>query len=185
MRQPWEQTIFAPTPPLESLRSILSLAATDLDGRAKHVRAKGSPQRTQVSVIDIKRAYFNARAASDKPTYVELPPEDPDSETMCARLMRHMYGTRGAADGWQQEYSSTVAEASARNNESRTTVEHTESLPRPPPKRASPEPTSESRQSQPKSTRLSQTNDSDSDDNWGEEWKGSPGGGDGANASSS
>ena len=33
VRQSWEASIFAPTPPLESLRSILSLAATDLEGR--------------------------------------------------------------------------------------------------------------------------------------------------------
>ena len=27
--------------------------------------------------------------------------EDPDSQGMCGLLARHMYGTRGAADGWQ------------------------------------------------------------------------------------
>ena len=29
VRQHWEQAIFAPTPPLEALRTILSIAATD------------------------------------------------------------------------------------------------------------------------------------------------------------
>ena len=33
IRQPGEEAIFAPTPPLESLRTILSLAATDIIGR--------------------------------------------------------------------------------------------------------------------------------------------------------
>ncbi len=29
---------------------------------------------------------------------------------MCARLLRHMYGTRAAADGWQEEYSTFLVE---------------------------------------------------------------------------
>ena len=37
--------------------------------------------------------------------FVRLPEEDPDSATMCAQLLTHMYGTRMAADGWQEEYS--------------------------------------------------------------------------------
>ena len=68
-----------------------------------------SPNRTQLSFIDIKRAYFNAKIEeSDPPTFVCLPSEDPEHETMCGRLLRHMYGTRGAADGWQEEYSTTL-----------------------------------------------------------------------------
>ena len=38
--------IFAPTPPLESLRTILSLAATDMQGQPKHVRDPSSELRT-------------------------------------------------------------------------------------------------------------------------------------------
>ncbi len=55
--------------------------------------------------MDISRAYFNARTDESNPTYVSLPTEDPDSEGSCALLLRHMYGTRAAADGWQEEYS--------------------------------------------------------------------------------
>ena len=29
---------------------------------------------------------------------------------MCAKLVRHMYGTRAAADGWQEEYSTFLVE---------------------------------------------------------------------------
>ena len=36
--QPGEDAIFAPTPPLEALRSVLSFAATDFVGRAPCVR---------------------------------------------------------------------------------------------------------------------------------------------------
>ena len=35
--QAGEEAIFAPTPPLEALRSIISMAATDLPGRPVHV----------------------------------------------------------------------------------------------------------------------------------------------------
>ena len=64
-----------------------------------------SQRRTQISAVDISRAYFNATTDEDKPTYVALPVEDPDHKTMCGLLKKHMYGTRAAADGWQQEYS--------------------------------------------------------------------------------
>jgi hypothetical protein len=106
VRQAWESTIFAPTPPLESLRSILSLAATDLKGRKPHVRQGDSPQRTQISIIDIKRAYFNAVIDDETPTFVELPAEDPDRQRgLVGKLNVHMYGTRRAGEGGHDDYS--------------------------------------------------------------------------------
>ena len=69
----------------------------------------GSPQRTQISLADIKRAYFNAAIGpADPPTSVQFPEEDEDHATMVACLLRHMYGTRMAADVWQEEYSTTL-----------------------------------------------------------------------------
>ena len=53
IRQAGEDAIFAPTPPLEALRSVLSMATTDFDGRPLHVRDGNSQRRTQVSAIDI------------------------------------------------------------------------------------------------------------------------------------
>jgi len=64
----------------------------------------------QVSFVDIARAYFNARVDEGETTYVALPPEDKGSEEMCGRLVRHMCGTRAAADGWQEECSSFLVE---------------------------------------------------------------------------
>ena len=63
-----------------------------------------------MSFVDISRAYFNAKCDQSNPTYVDLPPEDPDHGKMCGLLLRHMYGTRAAADGWQQEYARTLTE---------------------------------------------------------------------------
>ena len=107
IRGPGQDAVFAPTPPLEALRTVLSLAATDLPGRAKRVRDPASPMRAQVSFVDISRAYFNAPTNPDDPTYVQLPCEDPDyGKDLCGLLLRHMYGTQKAAEGWQSEYSS-------------------------------------------------------------------------------
>ena len=105
IRQAGEDAIFAPTPPLEALRSVLSMAATDFPDQPKHVRDGSSERRTQISAVDISRAYFNASTDESNPTYVMLPPEDPEHSEKCGLLRKHMYGTRAAADGWQQEYS--------------------------------------------------------------------------------
>ena len=105
IRRAGEDPIFAPTPPLESLRTVLSLAATDMLGEEKKCRDPGSSARIQVSFIDICRAYFCAATDPDSPTYVELPAEDPDHGVYVGRLLKHMYGTRRAADGWHCEYA--------------------------------------------------------------------------------
>ena len=84
---------------------VLSLAATDVVGYKKHVRDPKSDQRTQISFIDISRAYFCAATNPEDPTYVELPREDADHGRQCGLLLKHMYGTRKAADGWHGEYA--------------------------------------------------------------------------------
>ena len=72
-------------------------------------RSPTSSTRTQVSLIDMKRAYFNAAIVPREPhTYVELLSEDPDHGNQCGPLLRHMYGTRKAVDGWQEECSCTL-----------------------------------------------------------------------------
>ena len=73
---------------------MLSRAATDIEGHAVHVRDPKSDDRTQVSVIDISRPYFNARVSEDNPVYVELPAGDPGRDRgMCGKVLVHMYGT--------------------------------------------------------------------------------------------
>ena len=102
------KSYFAPAPPLEALRTVISMAMT----RAGSHRPDWNPDsktRVQISLVDIKRAYFNAQIDPKEPeTFVQLPREDPDHESMCGLLLRHMYGTRAAADGWQEEYSTVM-----------------------------------------------------------------------------
>ena len=99
------ESIFAPTPPLEAVRTVLSLAATRLPGDSEMCRDPASEERIQLSFLDISRAYFNARTDPKHPTYVDLPAEHPQHGRMVGLLKRHMYGTLRAADGWQEEYS--------------------------------------------------------------------------------
>ena len=108
IRMAGEDAIFAPTPPLESLRMVLRYAATNLPTWKPHVRTADSEDRTQLLLIDISRAYFNAKTDDDDPIYVQLPPELGAPEGMCGLLRRHMYGTRRAAEGWEDEYNATL-----------------------------------------------------------------------------
>ena len=103
------ESFFAPTPPLESLRMVLSMATSSI-GPWKVDKDPASEHRTQIALIDISRAYFDAKLDEDTPTFVQLPPEDADHGVLCAKLLRHMYGTRAAADGWQEEYSSSLVQ---------------------------------------------------------------------------
>ena len=83
------------------------MAATDLPGRPVHVRDPNSERRTQISAVDISRAHFHASTEGSEPTYVALPLEHPGhAKGMSGLLLKHMYNTRAAVDGWQQEYSS-------------------------------------------------------------------------------
>ena len=82
------------------------MSATDFEGEPVHDRDPESPDRTQLQILDVSRAYFDAATDDQNPTYVELPPEDPDLGTgVCGHLLVHLYGTRRAAEGWHTEYS--------------------------------------------------------------------------------
>ena len=72
---------------------------------SKSSGTKQGPRRIQVSLVDVRRAYFNAKIDQDAPVYVRLPSEDPMCGVKCGKLNRHLYGTRGVAAGWESEYS--------------------------------------------------------------------------------
>jgi hypothetical protein len=88
------EEFFAATPPIESLRLILSLAADD--------------ERRQVTLVDISRAYFNALIA--RLVHVELPPQAGYSKDLVGQLVKCMYGTRDAAQGWEHTYRQALEE---------------------------------------------------------------------------
>ena len=80
-----ENYLFAGTPPVESLRYLLSTVA------------RSQKRNIGDMVNDVSRAYFHAR--TQRPIYVEIPSEDFDDgdEYNCAELDFSMYGTRDAA----------------------------------------------------------------------------------------
>ena len=90
------ETWFAGTPPLESLRVLCRFLA---DKR----RTDAGP--VVMAVVDVKRAHFHARAS--RRLFIELPKEDarhgePD---LCGELVMSLYGTRDAAFNWEEAYS--------------------------------------------------------------------------------
>ena len=56
----------------------------------------------QVSLVDISRAYFNATI--EREVFVELPPEAGYGKGHVGRLVKCLYGTRDAAQGWEGTY---------------------------------------------------------------------------------
>ena len=64
-----DDSLYASTPPLESLRIILSNAATWTKGQRE--------TRKNVTIHDVRHAYFYPKVSRD--IYAELPAEDPDA----------------------------------------------------------------------------------------------------------
>ena len=94
IRQSSVEAIFAATPPLESVRILLSMQRT-----GNQVDAKG--RRKKVMFIDVRRAHWCAKIF--RLVYVRLPPEAGLREDQCGRLNKAMYGCTDAASCWELE----------------------------------------------------------------------------------
>ena len=90
--------LYASTPPLEALKIVLSEIAT------------GKRGGRVVALVDVRRAHFYAPAR--RRVFVELPPEDyqPGDEHVCGLLQYSLYGTRDAAQSWEEELASTLSD---------------------------------------------------------------------------
>ena len=90
--------LFAATPPLESLRFIVSKCSSN----QYHAN---SEDRHIIMSNDIKRAYFYA--PSTRPVYIAIPREDqePGDEDKVGVLNLSLYGTRDAAMNWTKTTS--------------------------------------------------------------------------------
>ena len=90
--------LFSATPPLESLKTICSICASN--------QSRADPYK--ILSIDVKRAYFYARAA--RPVFIEIPIEDyePGDEHNVGELCLSLYGTRDAAQNWAKEFTTTL-----------------------------------------------------------------------------
>ena len=90
--------LYASTPPLEALKAVLSEVAT------------GKRGGKVVALVYVRRAYFYAPARGR--VFVEFPPEDyhAGDEPMCELLQYSLYGTRDAAQNWEDELASTLSD---------------------------------------------------------------------------
>ena len=89
--------LFAGTPPLVTIRVLLSLLA----------KRRSEEADISAMVIDVKGAFLYGR--TKRRVYIWLPGEDKkSSEGYMARLEKAMYGTRDAPQVWQEEVRSTM-----------------------------------------------------------------------------
>ena len=65
-----EKAIFAPTPPLESLRMVFSHATTQSPNETTKIWDGEGTDRQMIYFMDISRAYFNAKVDEADPMYV-------------------------------------------------------------------------------------------------------------------
>merc|ERR1712086_782235 len=92
--------LFSATPPLETLKLLISMCA----------RRQSDAKPCRMAIVDIKRAYFYAKAR--RPVFIEIPAEDREEgeEGMVGQLQLSLYGTRDAAQNWAAEYTSLLVE---------------------------------------------------------------------------
>ena len=95
--------LFAATPPLETLRLIVSTCASNqhsLDPDDDFV----------IMYNDVKRAYFHAPAK--RPVYIKIPVEDWEEgdEDRVGVLNLSLYGTRDAAMNWANKYTEVLTQ---------------------------------------------------------------------------
>ena len=89
---------FAATPPLEALRTMLSLCMSQ----------KGLPARERrvLGFYDVSRAHFHSPAK--RTMYVRTLPEDGEIKGGIAKLLKAMYGSKDAAACWDEFAETTM-----------------------------------------------------------------------------
>jgi hypothetical protein len=97
--------LFAATPPLESVRILLSIFTSEVYDTNGAEKPTEGPQRIGAKLIDISRAHFYAPAQRE--IFIRLPAEDPryGEPDLCGQLLQSLYGTRDASSNWEREYS--------------------------------------------------------------------------------
>jgi len=106
VRKKGVEPIFSATPPLETLRVLLTKAASR--------KSLKSGKALSIQLIDVSRAHFYADAVRD--VFIQLPKEDPRASEpgVCGKLLKTMYGTLDAAERWGQHYTQVLQEAGFR-----------------------------------------------------------------------
>ena len=94
------EPIFSATPPLETLRVLLSVACQE------DVFRVDDP--FLIATADMSRAHFYADAVRD--VYVRLSDEDPKAKQpgVCGKLRKTMYGSLDTAQRWREHYAQVL-----------------------------------------------------------------------------
>ena len=87
--------LYAGTPPLEALKTIISIAANH-------------KETFSIMQIDVSRAYFHAKA--QRLVLIRLPVEDRmgDNAGKVGLVKKSMYATRDAASNWERDWQEHV-----------------------------------------------------------------------------
>jgi hypothetical protein len=115
------EDLFAAMPPLEAKKALFRLAAVKMTGKST---MRGEPMK--LMMVDIRKAHLNARCNRDD-VYVALPIEAQAMPGMCGRLLRWLYGMRGAAQGWEKEFGEKLESVGFTKGKSSPVVFHRES----------------------------------------------------------
>ncbi|CAK0826515.1 unnamed protein product [Prorocentrum cordatum] len=98
-KSPAMENTFAATPPLESLKYLLSRFQSRRRGPAR------SPGERKILVLDVSRAHFHPKCRRE--LYIRLPEEDAQAGFV-GRLLRTLYGTRDAANAWDEFFNEAI-----------------------------------------------------------------------------
>ncbi|CAK0880002.1 unnamed protein product, partial [Prorocentrum cordatum] len=107
--------VFSAMPPLEAMRSLVSLMVTWTREAPLHIqeslRRKGrKPGNFKIGFFDISRAHFYGKA--QRRIFVELEEESRKEygEDKCGLLLKSWYGTQDASKIWQGDYTELLEE---------------------------------------------------------------------------
>ena len=115
------ENLFAAMPPLEAKKTLFALAAPKLKGRTTK-RGK----KMKLMFIDVRKAHLNAKVDEAEDIYVELP-EEAGAYGKCGKLWRWLYGMRGAAQGWEADYTERLESIGFKRGKASPAVFHSES----------------------------------------------------------
>ena len=94
-----EAQLFAATPPLEGLKMLISMLMSR--------RFSINSRRLKMGFIDVKKAHLFG--VMKRAVYIDLPPED-YHPGCCGRLNYSLYGTRDAANNFENTYADALTE---------------------------------------------------------------------------
>ena len=104
-RKPWSEKWFAATPPIETFRLLIAIAAVGDPLAATRSNRPLRERLRRMLILDVSRVHRYPKATCD--VYVKLPAEEPrgGDPTVCRKLKRTMCSTLDAAQRYAGHYA--------------------------------------------------------------------------------